>query len=122
MARPSGDLSMKPVNLSQAPRLRSVATMLLLAAALLPASIQVKAAETKEAAVTVGAKPSTGKISKEQATQNALTALPGTVTDVTVEKKRGKNVWVIEIVAEKTGAETDVLIDMDSGAVIGMDH
>ena len=62
------------------------------------------------------------KISKEQATQAALQALPGKVTDVTIEKKRGKTVYVIEIVAEKDGAETDVLVDMTSGAVLGMDH
>ena len=62
------------------------------------------------------------KISKEQATQAALQALPGKVTDVTIEKKRGKTVYVIEIVSEKDGAETDVLIDMTSGAVLGMDH
>jgi hypothetical protein len=29
---------------------------------------------------------------------------------------------VIEIVADKDGEETDVLIDMDSGAVLGMEH
>src|SRR4051794_26977944 len=62
------------------------------------------------------------KISKEQATQAALQALPGKVTDVTIEKKRGKTVYVIEIISEKDGAETDVLIDMTSGAVLGMDH
>ena len=62
------------------------------------------------------------RISKEQATQAALQALPGKVTDVTIEKKRGKTVYVIEIVAEKDGAETDVLVDMVSGAVLGMDH
>ena len=106
-------------------RQRSVATLLLMfvtAGAVLSVPISARAGETRDGAVMVGNKSSIGKITKEQATQNALTALPGTVTDVTVEKKRGKNVWVIEIVAEKTGAETDVLVDMDSGAVIGMDH
>jgi uncharacterized membrane protein YkoI len=88
--------------------------------ALLPVSMPARAAETRDGPVMVGNK--VGKITKEQATQSALAALPGEVTDVTVEKKRGKNVWVIEIVAAKTGAETDVLVDMDSGAVIGMDH
>jgi uncharacterized membrane protein YkoI len=79
-----------------------------------------RAAETRDGGTPVAMKA--GKISKEVATKNALAALPGEVTDVTVEKKRGKNVWVIEIVAAKDGAETDVLIDMDTGAVIGMDH
>ena len=62
------------------------------------------------------------KVSRDQATQIALQALPGKVTDVTVERKRGKVVYVIEIVAQKDGAETDVLIDMQSGAIIGMDR
>jgi uncharacterized membrane protein YkoI len=92
------------------------------AGAVLSVPISACAFETRDGPVIVGNKSNFGKITKEQATQNALTALPGMVTDVTVEKKRGKNVWVIEIVAEKTGAETDVLVDMDSGAVIGMDH
>jgi uncharacterized membrane protein YkoI len=106
-------------------RKRSVAMPLLMsitAGAVFAVTIPARAAETRDGPVMVGNRSNIGKITKEQATQNALTALPGTVTDVTVEKKRGKNVWVIEIVAEKTGAETDVLIDMDSGAVIGMDH
>jgi uncharacterized membrane protein YkoI len=92
------------------------------AGTLLPASGLSEAAETRDSASPVAAKIGPGKISKAQATQNALTALPGQVTDVTIEKKSGKNVWVIEIVAEKTGAETDVLVDMDSGIVIGMDN
>ena len=78
------------------------------------------AAETKDSPVV--RRPTCAKISKEQATQAALQALPGKVTDVTIEKKRGKTVYVIEIVSEKDGAETDVLIDMTSGAVLGMDH
>ena len=100
-------------------RTKFVAVMLLTAVALLPAAGK---AETRDGAVSVAAKADVAKISKEQATQNALAALPGEVTDATVEKKRGKNVWVIEIVAAKDGAETDVLVDMQTGAVIGFDH
>jgi len=61
------------------------------------------------------------RISEEQATRAALQVLPGKVTDVTIEKKRGKNVYVIEILAEKNGAETDVLVDTDTGAVLGVE-
>jgi uncharacterized membrane protein YkoI len=75
------------------------------------------AADKAQAAQTAA-----GKISSEQATRAALEALPGKVTDVTIEKKRGKTVYVIEIVAEKDGAETDVLVDMDSGKVLGLDR
>ena len=49
------------------------------------------------------------RITKEQASENALKVLPGKVTDVTQERKRGKTVWVIEIVADKDGSENDVL-------------
>jgi hypothetical protein len=62
------------------------------------------------------------KISEEQATQSALQVLPGKVTDVTVERKRGKDLYVVEIVADKDGAETDVLVDMESGKVLGIDR
>ena len=82
----------------------------------------VSAAETKDGPVAQAANVPGGKITREQATQAALQALPGKVTDVTVEKKHGKNVYVIEIVAEKDGAETDVLVDMASGAVLGMEN
>jgi uncharacterized membrane protein YkoI len=80
------------------------------------------AAETKNSSVAQVVNTPGGKITREQATQAALQALPGEVTDVTIEKKRGKTVYVIEIVAEKDGAETDVLVDMVSGAVLGMER
>lgn len=62
-----------------------------------------------------------GKITQQQATANALKVLPGKVTDFTVERKRGKEVYVVEIVSDKDGSENDVLIDMTTGAVIGID-
>jgi uncharacterized membrane protein YkoI len=80
------------------------------------------AAETKDSPVVQAANVPGAKVTREQATQAALQALPGKVTDVTIEKKHGKTVYVIEIVAEKDGAETDVLVDMASGAVLGMEH
>lgn len=92
-------------------------------AVLLFPPVAAKAGETanrpmvQEAAVTSGA-----KITKEQATEAALQSLPGDVTDVTIERKRGTLVYVIEIVAKKDGAETDVLVDMESGKVLGMDR
>lgn len=90
------------------------------AAAVCSTSGAYAAGETKPS--PVAAKPPGGQISQEQATQAALQALPGKVTDVTIEKKRGKNVYVIEVVADKDGEETDVLVDMDSGVVLGMEH
>lgn len=62
------------------------------------------------------------KISKDQAGQNALQAVPGKVSDVSIERKGGKNVYVVEIIADKDGEEVDVLVDMDSGKVLGADR
>ena len=58
------------------------------------------------------------KITPEQATAIALKAMPGKATDVTIEKKRGKNVYVVEVMTESRG-EQDVLVDMVSGKVLG---
>jgi uncharacterized membrane protein YkoI len=96
-----------------------IASVILAAACCIPGAAT---AETGNVAVTQAVNAPGAKISREKATQAALQALPGKVTDVTIEKKRGKSVYVIEIVADKDGAETDVLVDMDSGTVIGMEH
>ena len=96
-----------------------IVSVILVAACCVPGAA---IAETRNAAVTQTVNAPGAKISKEKATQAALQALPGKVTDVTIEKKRGKSVYVIEIVADKDGSETDVLVDMDSGTVIGMEH
>lgn len=69
--------------------------------------------DAKAVSAPVGA-----KITSEQASVIALKAVPGKVTGVTVEKKRGKNVYVVEIMSATDG-ETDVLIDPVSGKVIG---
>jgi len=68
------------------------------------------------------AKAADAKITAEQASQIALTTVPGKVTDVAIEKKRGHNVYVVEIVAEKDGAEIDVLVDIESGKVVGTER
>ena len=60
-------------------------------------------------------------ISERQATQIALKAVPGEVTDVGIETKKGKKVYVIEIIAKKGGKETDVFVDMETGEVLGTD-
>jgi uncharacterized membrane protein YkoI len=62
------------------------------------------------------------KITMDQASQIALQEVPGKVTDVTIEKKRGRNVYVVEVVAEKDSAEVDVLVDLESGKVIGTER
>ena len=60
------------------------------------------------------------KITEEQAKAIALKAMPGKVTGVQIEKKKGKTVYVVEIMTEKKG-EIDVFVDIVSGKVIGTD-
>ena len=98
---------------------RAAAALGLAATLLLPGTAP---AADEEDHVQEAAAESSAKVSREQAVTAALAAVPGKVTDSGIEKKRGKNVWVIEIVADKDGAEIDVLVDLDSGKVIGMDR
>ena len=65
-------------------------------------------------------KPPGAKITEEQAREIALKVMPGNVTGVTVEKKMGKQVYVVEIMS-KTKGEKDVFVDIVSGKVLGID-
>jgi uncharacterized membrane protein YkoI len=58
------------------------------------------------------------KISMEQAKAAALKVVPGRVTSVVIEKKQGKNVYVVEIVP-RGGGEKDVFVDIETGQVLG---
>ena len=60
------------------------------------------------------------KITEEQAKEIALKALPGKVTKVVIEKKKGKTVYAVEIMSAKQG-EKDVLVDVMTGKVVGID-
>jgi hypothetical protein len=60
------------------------------------------------------------KISAAEATKIALKLIPGRATSVTVERKKGKNVYVVEIQTAKDG-EKDVFVDIESGKVVGTD-
>jgi uncharacterized membrane protein YkoI len=64
--------------------------------------------------------PAVAKITAEAATSIALKALPGKATAVTIETKRGKKVYVVEIMTEEL-VEKDVFVDMVSGKVLGID-
>ena len=65
-------------------------------------------------------KPATSKISADEAKAIALKTMPGKVTDVAIEKKLGKTVYVVEIMTPKNG-ERDVFVDMQTGEVVGSD-
>jgi len=60
------------------------------------------------------------KITEAQATKIALEQIPGKVTDVKIERKRGKNVYVVEI-QTPDGGEKDVFVDIKSGQIVGTD-
>ena len=60
------------------------------------------------------------KITEDQAKAIALKTIPGKVTKVVIEKKKGKMVYVVEIMSEKKG-EIDVFVDIVTGKVIGTD-
>lgn len=64
--------------------------------------------------------PPTSSISAEQAEEIALKHMPGKVSDVAIKKKRGKTIYVVEIMTESLG-EKDVFVDMQSGAVVDTD-
>ncbi len=59
------------------------------------------------------------KITEAEAVEIALKFLPGDVTGVTIEKKLGANRYVVELIAKEDGVETDVIIDMTTGRVLG---
>jgi uncharacterized membrane protein YkoI len=64
--------------------------------------------------------PPAAKITEEQAKKIALERIPGKVTDVAIEKKGGKNVYVIEIQSPEQ-SEKDVFVDIETGKIIGTD-
>jgi uncharacterized membrane protein YkoI len=63
--------------------------------------------------------PPVAKISGEQATKIALAQIPGKVTSLKIERKRGKNVYVVEI--QTPNGEKDVFVDIESGQIVGTD-
>jgi hypothetical protein len=70
----------------------------------------------------VAAAAGTGrKITDEQAADIARAAVPGQVMDIAVERKMGGKRLVVEVIAAEDMAETDVIIDMETGAVLGIE-
>ena len=89
----------------------SLLAILLLAPAMTIAQAQQPGASSERS-------PPSAKITKEQATKIALERISGEVTDVTIERKRGKNVYVVEIQTPDQG-EKDVLVDIVTGQIVG---
>jgi hypothetical protein len=64
--------------------------------------------------------PPVAKVSGEQATQIALKVFEGMPTKLSIERKKGKNVYVVEVTT-KDKEEKDVFVDIESGEVVGTD-
>jgi uncharacterized membrane protein YkoI len=64
--------------------------------------------------------PPVAKVSSAEATKIALERIPGKATDLTIERKGGKNVYVIEV-QTADGGEKDVFVDIESGQIVGTD-
>ena len=86
-------------------------------AILLLAPTMATAQAQQQPGATAGQAPAGAKITQEQAKKIALERIPGEVTEVTIEKKKGKEVYVIEIQTSK--GEKDVFVDMESGKIVG---
>jgi uncharacterized membrane protein YkoI len=61
------------------------------------------------------------KITEDEAKTIALKEISGEVTDIAIERKAGKVVFVVEIDADN-GPETDVLIDIETGEILGVEN
>ena len=64
--------------------------------------------------------PPVAKVSGAQATKIALERIPGKATKLTIERKRGKNVYVVEV-QTRDGGEKDVFVDIETGQIVGTD-
>jgi len=74
---------------------------------------------TAAVASSQGQQQPAAKITPAQARKIALERIPGKVTDVTIEKKEGRNVYVVEI--QTPNGEKDVFVDIESGKIVGTD-
>jgi uncharacterized membrane protein YkoI len=68
----------------------------------------------------VVAPPIKVQITEDEAKAIALQRVPGTVTDIVIETKFGKPAYVVEIKPDY-GVETDVIIDIKTGEVLGVE-
>jgi len=91
-----------------------------LLASLLLAAPAVAVAQAQQPGPSKERAQPAAKITEEQAKKIALERIPGKVTDVAIEKKGGKNVYVIEIQSPEQG-EKDVFVDIETGKIIGTD-
>jgi len=60
------------------------------------------------------------RVTRDQARARAEAVMQGQVTAVDLERKRGRVFWVVEI-QTADGKEVDVLVDVETGEVAGID-
>ncbi|MEW6035087.1 MAG: PepSY domain-containing protein [Candidatus Micrarchaeota archaeon] len=85
---------------------------------------------TRLISVEYGAEPSpsapeepgglVGNITEDEAKAIALAEVSGEVTSISIERKSGRLVYVVEVAAD-SGPETDVFIDIETGEVIAVE-
>lgn len=80
-----------------------------------------QSATTSKDAAKVQSLKQAKTISEDDAKQIAEKAVPGKAIDVAIEKKRGANRFVVEVAPASGGKEVDVIIDMTSGKVLGIE-
>jgi peptidase YpeB-like protein len=62
------------------------------------------------------------KVDGLKATEIALKKVPGKANSLKIVRMGKRNVYQVEIVADKDGAETDVFVDIETGEVAGTDN
>jgi hypothetical protein len=67
-------------------------------------------------------KPPVAKINGLQATAIALKQVPGKANSIKIERMGKHNVYDVEIIAAKDGAERDVFVDIETGKVTGKNN
>lgn len=85
----------------------------------LPARRQSNTVDAERKSNTVDAER---KITDDQAKEIALKTVPGKFIGIEIERKMGGKRIVATVIAEKTKIETDVIIDMATGKVLGIEE
>lgn len=98
----------------------AVAALAGIAFSAIPAVAQTKETTLAQSSSLSGS--TAPQITAEQAKKIAAEALPGEVIDVGIEKKLGAKRYVVEVISASNGAETDVIIDMETGEVLAIDE
>ncbi|NQZ95634.1 MAG: PepSY domain-containing protein [Myxococcales bacterium] len=66
--------------------------------------------------------PPVAKVDGLQATEIALTKIPGEATSVKIERFGRRNICAVEVAAKESGLEWDVFVDIETGEIVGTDH